>query len=482
MSTLTKPLEELRQIRIDKLDKLKKLGINPYPSTFEKREEIAKARKQKLDSTTRVAGRITSWRGHGPINFVDLTDESGKIQLCFKKDEIDSKLFELLPLLDIGDFLGVEGKLFTTKTDELTVLVDSFVVLSKSLRPLPLKTGLEDPETRYRKRYVDMIVNPEVKDIFRKKAIFWNSMRQFLQNKSFMEVETPVLETTVGGANAQPFATHHNALDIDVYLRISMGELWQKRLLVGGFEKTFEIGRQFRNEGISREHLQDYTQMEFYWAYANYKDGMNLVKEMYQYITKETFGTLQFTIGKFEIDLEKDWEEISYAGKIKEVLDIDINKATEKEIKDKIKSLHLDFEPKDSRGKLLDILWKSIRANIAGPAFLVDHPIEVSPLSKRKDGANNQVERFQVILAGSEMGNGYSELNDPLDQSQRFQEQQAMREAGDEEAQMHDKDFVEALEYGMPPATGFGVSERLFAFLMNKSVRECVMFPLVRPE
>ncbi len=296
----------------------------------------------------------------------------------------------------------------------------------------------------------------------------------------FLEVETPVLEATAGGADATPFETHHNALDMDLYLRISMGELWQKRLMVAGFEKTFEIGRQFRNEGISREHLQDYTQMEFYWAYADYSDSMKLVEKMYKYVAKKTFGTLKFRIGDFNVDLASTWEKIDYTNTIKEKTGVDISTASLEEIKKKLDSLNVKYDEKDSYGRLVDTLWKQVRRDIAGPAFLVGHPVEVSPLAKRQPKNEKYVERYQVILAGSEMGNGYSELNDPVDQAERFERQQKMRDMGDEEAQMYDHDFVDALEYGMPPTTGFGVSERLFSFLANVPIREAVLFPLLR--
>ena len=293
---------------------------------------------------------------------------------------------------------------------------------------------------------------------------------------------TPVLETTAGGADANPFVTHHDALEINLYLRISMGELWQKRLMVGGFEKTFEIGRQFRNEGLSREHLQDYTQMEFYWAYANYEDSMKLVEEMYKFVAQKTFGKLQFEINNHKIDLSRPWKKLDYTESIKKETGIDISKASPDQIKTKLKELKISFENKDSKGRLIDLLWKSIRKSIAGPAFLVGHPVEVSPLAKRIEDRLDFVERYQVIIAGSELGNGYSELNDPIDQAERFNRQQKLRDAGDLEAQMYDSDFVRALEYGMPPVTGFGVSERLFSFLADRPIRETVLFPLLKPE
>jgi lysyl-tRNA synthetase, class II len=290
------------------------------------------------------------------------------------------------------------------------------------------------------------------------------------------------LENTAGGADANPFITYHNALDIDLYLRISMGELWQKRLMVAGFDKTFEIGRQFRNEGIDREHLQDYSQMEFYWGYANYEDSMKLVEEMYKFVAKATFNTLEFEIGGHKIDLGGKWKHIDYTETIKKEMGIDIAKATDEELKNKLKGLKIEYEKNADRGRLMDLLWKQVRKTISGPVFLVGHPVEVSPLAKRMTQRPDFVERYQVIIAGSENGNGYSELNDPIDQAKRFKEQQAARDKGDAEAQMEDDDFVRALEYGMPPVSGFGVSERLFSFLANLPIREAVLFPLLRPE
>ncbi len=475
-------IDELREIRKDKLKKLQELGINPYPSKlFKKAEKISAARGKEGESAV-VQGRIMGWREHGKLIFADLKDSSGSIQLWFQEAKL-GKNFETLKLLDVGDFLGAEGVIVKTKAGELTVDVDTFELLSKSLRPLPSEWfGIKDEETRYRQRYVDILLNDDLKELFRKKAIFWNSMRKFLLEKGFLEVETPVLETTAGGADANPFTTHHNALDIDLFLRISMGELWQKRLMVAGFEKTFEIGRQFRNEGMSREHLQDYTQMEFYWAYTDYQDSMTLVEEMYKFVAFETFGKLDFEIGEHKVDLSGNWKRIDYVETVLKETGVDLTKASEKEIKEKLNELKIKFKEDDDRGRLMDLLWKSVRKGISGPVFLVGHPVEVSPLAKRIKDRSDFVERYQVILAGSEMGNGYSELNDPIDQAERFAKQQELRDKGDVEAQMHDFDFVNALEYGMPPVTGFGISERLFSFLANLPVREAVLFPLLRPD
>jgi lysyl-tRNA synthetase class 2 len=308
-------------------------------------------------------------------------------------------------------------------------------------------------------------------------------MREFLIGEGFLEVETPVLENTAGGADASPFITHHNALDIDVYLRISMGELWQKRLMVAGFEKTFEIGRQFRNEGMSAEHLQDYTQMEFYWAYTDYKKGMEFVEKFYKHVVQEALGTLKFSVGKFDIDLGNKWETYDYRETIRKMTGIDIMKTNISEIEKKLKELKIDYDKKGFNiTRAIDNLWKYCRKSIGGPGFLINVPVVMEPLAKRIEGNEGFVQRFQVILGGSEMGKGYSELNDPIDQAERFAEQQKLRDEGDDEAQMEDNDFVEAMEYGMPPTFGFGVSERLFSFLMNRPARECQIFPLMKPK
>jgi len=476
-----KRLNEIRRLRIEKANKLRELGINPFPSTQKGKTDSIKSARKKLGKPVTVKGRLMGWRAHGNVVFADLKDESAETQIFFQKKNI--KDYDKLKFLDMGDFIWVKGKMFKTEAGEVTVDVGDFQLLTKSIRPLPSTWhGLKDEEARYRQRYVDLILNDDLRELFRKKAMFWQSMRDLLVDKGFLEVETPVLENTVGGADANPFETHHDALDINLYLRISMGELWQKRLMVAGFEKTFEIGRQFRNEGISREHLQDYTQMEFYWAYANYEDGMALVEEMYKEVAKKTFGTLKYKIGKHNVDLDKKWERIEYKDILKEKVGIDVVNAKKEDVINKLKELKIDFDKKAQKGRLIDTLWKHIRKSIAGPAFLVGHPVEISPLSKRIESKPEFTERYQVILAGSEMGNGYSELNDPVDQAERFGKQQDMRDKGDLEAQMHDKDFVRALEYGMPPTTGFGVSERLFSFLADMSIRETVLFPLMRPE
>ncbi len=479
-----------RSTRIEKIKKMKDLGINPYPSKAKRTHTVQQALKNfsSLSSQKKkiyLTGRLRSIRRHGNLTFAHLEDFSGKIQLAISKKEVGEKNYKFfIKFLDIGDFIETQGELFITHKGEKSLNVAKFKILAKALRPLPDKwSGLKDTEERLRKRYLDILMNPEVKEMIIKKSRFWMAVREFLLKENFLEVETPVLESTTGGADARPFITHHNALDMEVYLRISMGELWQKRLMVAGFEKTFEIGRQFRNEGISPEHLQDYTQMEFYWAYANYKDGMRLVEKLYKYVAKKTFGTLKFKINNTHIDLGKKWEKYDYREIIKKFTKIDILNTSLSEIENKLKELKVDYDKKGFNiTRAIDNLWKYCRKKITGPGFLVGVPLDVSPLAKKQEKNPLLTERFQPIIAGSELGNGYSELNDPQDQAERFAIQQKLREAGDEEAQMYDKEFIEALEYGMPPVCGFGMSERVFAFLMNKNTRECQIFPLMKPK
>ncbi len=423
-------------------------------------------------------------RNLGKLIFATVQDAKGQIQIILQKGTTQNKSFELVKkLIDAGDFVGCEGSIMKTRAGEVSVLVKKAEILSKSLLPLPEKFhGLKDEEEKLRKRYLDIIMNPEVKELFIKKSKFWASIRSFLIHNDFLEVETPVLETSAGGAAATPFETHHDALDIDIYLRISMGELWQKKLMVAGYGKTFEIGRQFRNEGISTEHLQDYTQMEFYWAYADYKDGMKLVEEMYKKVAKDVLGSLKFEARGYKVDLGKRWEIYDYEKIIKKYTKIDIYKANEKQIKKKLDELRVEYDARVSKWRLVDILWKCARKELTGPGFLINQPVEVSPLAKRNPDDERKVSQFQVIIAGSEMGNGYSELNDPLDQEERFKEQAEHQAAGDADSMDHDKAFVEALKHGMPPTCGFGLSERFFSYLVDKPVRECVMFPLVRIE
>jgi lysyl-tRNA synthetase, class II len=422
-----------------------------------------------------------SIRAHGALIFFHIKNDNVKMQVLLKKETLNDQFDLFLETIDIGDFVYVSGTCFVTKTNEKTIEANEWKILSKSIRPMPTEFyGLEDLDEKFRKRYIDILLNQDVKDMFLRKSKFWQTIRNFLIEKGFLEVETPVLESVPGGAEAKPFITHHNALDMDVYLRISP-ELWLKRLMVAGFSKVFEIGRIFRNEGMDAEHLQDYTQMEFYWSYADYNQGMKLVTEMYQTIAKEVYGTTKFKIKDFDIDLDGTWEIYDYVSIIEEKTGINILKTDLKTIESKLVELKIDYDKKGfNLTRAIDNLWKFCRKNVSGPGFLVNVPVMMEPLAKRSGINPDLVERFQVILAGSEVGKGFSELNDPMDQASRFEDQSKMREGGDEEAQMTDNDFVEALEYGMPPTCGFGVSERLFAFLEGKPIRETVVFPLMR--
>jgi lysyl-tRNA synthetase class 2 len=476
--------EQIVSERLRKLNEIKKSGINPYPDKYDKKQSCEECLNSKIGSKVKTAGRLMTKRDLGKIAFCVLKDYSGKVQIVLQDGETPEKEKNYFKkLVDSGDFVGVQGEIIKTQTGEISILVKKIELLSKSILPLPEKwKGLQDDEERYRKRYLDILMNPEVQEMFVKKSKFWNAIRNFLTDKGFLEVETPVLENSAGGAAATPFKTHHNALDIDVYLRISMGELWQKKLMVAGYEKTFEIGRQFRNEGMDMEHLQDYTQMEFYWAYANYEDGMKLVEEMYKKIAKEVFGTMKYDIHGHKVDFSKKWERYDFESIVKKHTKIDIYKSDKKEVISKLKELKIDFDPEADKWRMIDLLWKYCRKKLSGPGFLTGQPVELAPLAKRSVEDKKKVEQFQVIIAGSEVGNGYSELNDPLDQEERFREQMKQKESGDLESMEHDKGFVEALRHGMPPTCGFGVSERLFGFLMGKPLRETVIFPLMRPE
>lgn len=480
---------QVEQDRLDKLNKLQEQKINAYPSKSGRNFSCLEALNNfdtfsKTEKKITLAGRIRSLRGHGALTFATLQDGTSKIQIAFDKKILGAEKYKLISeILDIGDFIDAKGVLFVTHKKEKTLKIFDWKILTKTLLPLPDKWhGLKDEEQLFRKRYLDILMNPEIKKMFVKKSRYYESMREFLKSKNFLEVETPVLENTTGGADASPFATHHNALDIDAYLRISVGELWQKRLMVAGFDKTFEIGRIFRNEGMDAEHLQDYTSMEFYWAYANWEDGMKLVEDLVKYIAKETFDTLKFKIKNFDIDLNKKWERYDYREEVKKQTKIDIEKTDVKEIKNKLKKLEVEFDDFQDLGSGIDQLWKYCRKQIAGPGYLVYPPKIISPLAKESEEKPGYAERYQLILAGSELCNGYSELNNPLDQEERFKQQAELREKGNNEAQMHDEEFVEALKYGMPPTTGLGISERLFSFLMNKTGRECQIFPLMRPK
>ncbi|MDE2213403.1 MAG: lysine--tRNA ligase [Patescibacteria group bacterium] len=478
---------ELREERLQKLAELRKAGIDPYPSKVPRTETVASFIQsfdtlEKKASVVSLAGRVMSYREHGGIAFADLFDGSGRVQIVLRKEELGDSFTEFLRFVDQGDFISVSGVPFTTKRGERSLKASSWQIATKAIVPPPSEWyGVQDEELRLRERYLEILLDPEVRAMFERRAHFWQTIRSFLVGRGFMEVETPTLELDPGGADARPFMTHHHALDTDVYLRISAGELWQKRLLVAGFEKIFEIGRIFRNEGMSSEHLQDYTQLEFYSAFEDYRDGMKLVQELYRTIAREVYGKSTFTIREHTVDLDKEWEIIDYSALLKKKFNINVLTCSPEEAIAAAEKLSGNT-PHEAMNKerAVDLLWKQVRRSISGPAFLAGVPVYMEPLAKRSPQKPTIVERFQVILAGSEIGKGYSELNDPIDQHERFKEQESLREKGDQEAQRLDQAFVEALEYGMPPALGFGVSERLFSFLENKSVRETQFFPLMR--
>lgn len=481
-------IDEIRGLRIKKLDLLKKAGMDPYPAVSKRELSLKEAEDNFAELENKkelkwIAGRIMSIRGQGAIIFITLSDGTGHFQGLLKKDVFGNEKFDFWSeVVDIGDFVEIQGSFFKTNRGEKTLEAKDWRMLSKSLLPLPEKWhGLQDVEERFRKRYLDILTNGDLKEIFKKKAKFWNATRNFLTKEGFLEVETPTLEITTGGAEARPFKTYHNDFDIDVYLRISVGELWQKRLLAAGFPKVFEIGRVYRNEGSSVEHTQEFTNMEFYAAYMDYKQGTDFTEQMIKEVAEETFGTLKFEIHGNAVDLSKKWPHISYVEEIKEKIGIDVLEASEKEMKKKLDELGVKYEG-TNKERLTDSLWKYCRKQIVGPAWLVDVPKLVSPLSKVKTDDRRLTERVQMLLSGAECTNGFSELNDPIDQGERFEVQRKLIKAGDKEAMMPDDEFVEMLEYGMPPAFGFAYGERLFAFLIDKPLRETQLFPLMRPK
>ncbi len=477
-----------REDRLKKLTELKSQGINPYPAKTNRDMSVSVFLESfddlsKSEKLVTIAGRLRAKRAHGNLAFANLEDESALVQLAFSKKDLGVDEYKkFIKLIDVADFIEVNGTAFLTHKGEKSLMVKSYRILGKAIRPIPDSWyGLKDNEDRYRKRYLDLLLNSELKEMFYKKAKFWEVSRAFMKKHGFFEVETPTLETTTGGAEANPFKTHHDDFDLPVYLRISVGELWQKRLMAAGYEKVFEIGRVYRNEGSSPDHLQEFTNLEFYWAYSDYEKGMELVTELYREIAKEVFGKTSFVTRGHKYDLLDEWKRIDYRKEVLEQTGIDVLLATEEEMKNKLDELNVKYEGAN-RERLTDTLWKYCRKSISGPAFLINHPKLVSPLAKAKEDNPELTERFQVIIAGSEIGNGFSELNDPLDQAERFKLQQDLIDRGDKEAMMPDWEFVEMLEHGMPPTCGFGFGERLFAFFYDKTVRETSLFPLMKPK
>jgi lysine--tRNA ligase len=483
-------LQDYRNERLRKLAALRELGLDPYPAHTERTHDCATVVSQydELDGhEVSVAGRVLSIRSFGKLAFIKLQDASGAVQLYLQRDtmaELDAPRgilgMKQLRLLDTGDFVEATGTVLRTKTGEISVGVRELRLLTKALRPLPEK--LENKEERFRRRYVDMNVNPAVRQRFYRRSTFWQATRDYLNQHGFTEVNVPVLEHTTGGADANPFVTHMDALDgQQFYLRISH-ELPLKRLLGAGFEKVYDIGPRFRNENYSDEHLPEHIAMEWYAAYWDWQRGMRFMEDMYKYVLERTFGTLQFTLGEFEVDMSGQWQVWDYAEVINTHYGIDVYNTTIDEVAAKLKEYGLEVEKTDSIPRGIDKLWKNIRKTVAGPVWLVNTPKFISPLSKTNPDNPQTVERFQPVIAGSELGNGFSELNDPIDQLNRFVEQQQMRDAGDEEAMMLDIDYVEMLEYGMPPACGWGFSERVFWIFEGVTAREGVPFPQLKSD
>jgi lysyl-tRNA synthetase class 2 len=485
---MTSRLERITEQRLDSLNRIRARGINPYPHSYHPshtiREAITLFEQQGASSQDiSLAGRIMSKRSIGKMSFLDIRDSSGKIQLSLRYDLLGRERYEFLQDIDIGDIIGARGKLFRTKAGELTLEVSDFAMLCKSLRPLPEKWhGLADVEKRYRQRYLDLISNEESKSIFILRSKIITAIRSFLDKQGFMEVETPVLQPHAGGAQARPFVTHHHALDEDLYLRIAL-ELHLKRLVVGGFDKVYEMGRTFRNEGISVRHNPEFTLLECYQAYSDYNDMMRLVEEMFMHIAQEVLGNTRLACNGQTIDLGLSWQRIYLREAIKNSCGIDFEDYPDAaSLRTRMAELDMDVDPTKGRGRLIEELISAfVEPNLIQPTFLLDYPVEMSPLAKRKRGDDQLVERFEGFVYGMEVANAFTELNDPLEQRERFRQQLKERVA-DEEVEIADEDFLQALEYGMPPTGGLGIGiDRLVMLLTGQqSVREVILFPQLK--
>ena len=494
-------LSEQEIIRREKLEKLTQMGINAFPADEYTITDSAQSIKEGFEEEKKVkiAGRLISRRIQGKASFAELQDSSGRIQVYFNRDEIcptdDKELYNEVykHLLDIGDIIGVEGELFKTQVGEMTVMVKNFTLLTKTLRPLPfakidengvVHDAFNDPELRYRQRYVDLVVNPEVKEVFVKRTKLFNAMRQFFNDAGYFEVETPILQSIPGGAAARPFITHHNALDIPLYLRIA-NELYLKRLIVGGFDGVYEFSKNFRNEGMDRTHNPEFTAMEIYVAYKDYNWMMDFTERLLEHCAKAVNGTTKAVFGEHEIDWKAPYERISMTDAIKKFTGYDITGKSEEELRTFAKSIGIDVNDTMGKGKLIDeIFGEKCEGNFIQPTFITDYPIEMSPLTKKHRDKEGLTERFELMVCGKEIANSYSELNDPIDQRERFEEQMRLSEKGDDEAMFIDQDFLRALEYGMPPTAGLGIGmDRLIMFLTNNaSIQEVLFFPQMRPE
>ena len=494
-------LSEQEIIRREKLTKLKELGINPYPAPLYPVDTTSKDVADHYEEGKRVvvAGRLMSLRVQGKASFATLQDSEGTMQLYFNRDEMcpgeDKTLYNEVfkKLLDLGDFIGAEGTLFITKMGEKTVQVQNFTLLSKVLRPLPMPKidadgkvhdAFTDPEQRYRMRYVDLVVNPQVKEVFIKRTKLFNAMRQFFNDAGYLEVETPILQAIPGGASARPFITHHNALDIPLYMRIA-NELYLKRLIVGGFDGVYEFSKNFRNEGMDRTHNPEFTAMEIYVAYKDYHWMMNFTERLIEHCAMAVNGTTKATFGKYEVDFKAPYPRVTMTDAIKQFTGFDITGKTEEELRTFAHSVGIAVDETMGKGKLIDeIFGEKCEGNFIQPTFITDYPKEMSPLTKEHRDNPELTERFELMVCGKEIANAYSELNDPIDQRERFEEQLRLSEKGDDEAMFIDQDFLRALEYGMPPTSGLGIGmDRLIMFLTNnESIQEVLFFPQMRPE
>ncbi len=479
-----------REVRIEKMKRLRAEGIEPYAYSFNVTHtttELIAQSEELIQKETQIAlaGRLMSLREMGKTRFGHLQDSYNRIQIYIRKDQIGEAAFDLFKFYDIGDIFGIEGVLFRTKTLELTVVVKKIQLLCKTLRPLPEKWhGLKDIETRYRQRYVDLIVNPEVRQTFITRSRIVQAMRQFLDARGFLEVETPILQPVYGGANARPFITHHNTLDMDLYLRIA-NELYLKRLVVGGFDRVYEFSRDFRNEGMDKFHNPEFTQVEFYCAYVDYRFMMDFVEEMIVYTAQHSIGSLKVSHSLGEIDLTPPWQRLSMEEAIEKFAGISISSSDKEELYQFAKKHNMDVDAKMNRGQLIDeIFGAMVEPKLIQPTFIYDYPLEMSPLAKKHRSKEGLTERFELIVAAKELSNAFSELNDPLDQKERLMRQVELRQQGDDEAQVMDDDFVRALEYGMPPTGGVGIGIDRLAMLLtsNESIREVILFPHMRPE
>jgi len=482
-------LSEVLRVRREKLTALQQAGNDPFAQTrFDRTvyaQQIAEQFDQLEEKPVAVAGRIMSKRSMGKASFFDIADASGKIQIYIKLNVIGEETYEQFKKWDIGDIVGVNGEVFRTKHGEISIRATKAVLLSKSLLPLPEKFhGLTNTDLRYRQRYVDLIANPEVRDVFVKRSLIIRELRTFLDSKGYLEVETPVLHNIAGGAAARPFITHHNSLNIDMYLRIAL-ELHLKRLIVGGFDKVYEIGRVFRNEGMDTKHNPEFTMLEFYQAYSNYEDVMDLTEEMLRYVAQKVLGTTTVVYGDQEIDLGKPFARISMVEAVKKYTGVDFDAIqTLEEARAAAKEHHIQYEERHLKGDILNLFFDEfVEDKLIQPTFLTGHPVEISPLSKRDAAHPGYTERFELFITGREFANAFSELNDPIDQKARFEHQLELKAQGDEEATDMDNDFITALEYGLPPTGGFGMGiDRLVMLLTNQpSIRDVLLFPTMKP-